>query len=382
MAWNYRRRIKIIPGVHLNFSKNGISTSIGVRGASMTLGKKGTYLNTSVPGLGIYNRQKLSDNSNSETEPRHDIPQIAEPEDNIFSVDVQKITSQDMQGIKEAIISAHEQRKELRADLKKIKLSLIFSKIKLIGSYIFLISLFSKTVATSIKNDISAKKNAIDQLKEQIDNCYVKLDIEFEPDIKTKYEKLIKTFKTLSNSNRIWDITGAYHQDTRATRSAASTSVKKIDVKFGIKSLEDIKSQFETLWMKNANGADLFFYPSFIVMYSTQKKFALVGLNELELTHSGVRFVETGTVPQDSKVIDRTWAKVNKNGSPDKRFKDNYQIPIVKYGEINLSSGTGLNEEYQFSNYEYSEEFAKAFSDYQKLIKSLKQISEQTIEED
>lgn len=334
-----------------------------------------------VPGLGLYNRQKLSDNSNSDTQPRHDIPQIAEPADNIFSVDVQKITSQDMQGIKEAIISAHDQRMELRVDLRKIKLSLVFSKIKLIVSYVFLMSVFSKTIAASIKEDIKAKINAIEQLKEQIDNCYVKLDIEFEPDIKTKYDKVIKTFKNLTGSNRIWDITGAYHQDTRATRSAASTAVKKIDVKFGVKPLEDIKSQFETLWMMNANGADLYFYPNFIVMYSTQKKFALVGLNELELNHNGVRFVETGTVPHDSKIIDRTWAKVNKNGSPDKRFKDNYQIPIVKYGEINLSSGTGLNEEYQFSNYECSEEFAKAFSDYQKVIKSLKQIVGQTTEE-
>ena len=59
----------------MNFSKNGISTSIGVRGASVTFGKKGTYLNTSVPGLGLYNRQKLSDNSNSETEPRPEAPQ-------------------------------------------------------------------------------------------------------------------------------------------------------------------------------------------------------------------------------------------------------------------------------------------------------------------
>lgn len=36
MAWSYRRRIKIIPGVHLNFSKSGISTTIGVKGASLT----------------------------------------------------------------------------------------------------------------------------------------------------------------------------------------------------------------------------------------------------------------------------------------------------------------------------------------------------------
>ncbi|MBD1425811.1 DUF4236 domain-containing protein [Sphingobacterium arenae] len=55
MAWKFRRRVKVIPGVHLNFSKSGISTSIGVKGASVTLGSSGAYLNTSIPGLGIYN---------------------------------------------------------------------------------------------------------------------------------------------------------------------------------------------------------------------------------------------------------------------------------------------------------------------------------------
>ena len=62
---------------------------------------------------------------------------------------------------------------------------------------------------------------------------------------------------------------------------------------------------------------------------------------------------------------------MNKNGTPDKRFKDNYQIPVVRYGEISLNSNTGLNEQYEFSNYEHSEEFAKAFHDYQEIIKYL-----------
>lgn len=44
MAWNYRKRIKIAPGIHLNLSKNGVSTSIGPNGARVTFGKNGTYL--------------------------------------------------------------------------------------------------------------------------------------------------------------------------------------------------------------------------------------------------------------------------------------------------------------------------------------------------
>jgi hypothetical protein len=69
MAWNYRKRIKIIPGVHLNFSKSGISTSVGVKGASLTFGKSGTYLNAGLLGTGLSFRQKLS-NENKDTIPK------------------------------------------------------------------------------------------------------------------------------------------------------------------------------------------------------------------------------------------------------------------------------------------------------------------------
>lgn len=60
MAWNFRKRIKIAPGVHLNFSKGGMSTSVGPRGAKLTFGKNGTYLHTGIPGTGLYSRTKLS----------------------------------------------------------------------------------------------------------------------------------------------------------------------------------------------------------------------------------------------------------------------------------------------------------------------------------
>lgn len=63
MGWRYRKRVKIAPGIHLNFSKSGISTTIGPRGASINIGPKGTYVNTGIPGTGLYNREKISSSS-------------------------------------------------------------------------------------------------------------------------------------------------------------------------------------------------------------------------------------------------------------------------------------------------------------------------------
>ena len=62
MSWSYRKRIKIAPGVHLNFSKSGVSTSIGPKGFKVNTSKRGTYLNTSLSGTGLYSRQKVSNN--------------------------------------------------------------------------------------------------------------------------------------------------------------------------------------------------------------------------------------------------------------------------------------------------------------------------------
>ncbi|WP_316839827.1 DUF4236 domain-containing protein [Pedobacter gandavensis] len=371
MAWSFRKRIKIIPGVHLNLSKSGISTSIGVKGASMTFGKSGTYLNTSVPGLGIYNRQKLS-GTNTDPQPQaNNQYQATRHSDNIFSADIHEITSQNMQGLKEAIILASQQRKDLANDLLKVQASLGVSRLKFVLSYVLLYGLINKTVSGDLKTDIVAQKEAIEQIKEEIDNCYVNLDIDLEPEIKQEYDRLFSAFKKLITCHRIWDVTSAHYQDRVVARSSASTIVKKQDVKFALKSIDDMKSNFEALYFQNANGADFYFYPSFIVMYSSKENFAIIGLDEIDFEQSYVRFTETGSVPRDSKIIEKTWAKVNKNGSPDKRFKGNYQIPIVRYGDIRLRTKTGVNEEYEFSNYEFTQEFGTAFKAYQTSIRQM-----------
>ncbi len=383
MAWSYRRRIKIIPGVHLNFSKSGISTSIGVKGASVTVGKNGTYLNAGSPGLGIYSRKKLSGNNKStpgyvSQQEHQSVPVPAHtpglPVDNIFSADPQEITSRDMQGVKETILTAHEQRLVLAMDLQDVKKSLAKSKSRLTVSYVFLYGIIKKSISQKIKEDISHQKKAISQIYEQIENSAVQLDFIFEDDLLSGYTNVLESFKKLCTSSKAWDVTSACGQNRVLTRSAASVVVSKKEVRLDLKEIPDIKANFSPLYFQNGNGADIYFYPNFIIVYSSKQRFAIIGLNELQLKFTPVRFIETGAVPADSKIIDKTWAKVNKNGTPDKRFRDNYEIPVVRYGNIALQTSTGLNEEYEFSNYEFSEAFASAFLSYQNTIKALRNI--------
>lgn len=59
MPLRFFKRVRLLPGLSLNFSKRGVSTSVGVEGAHLTVGTHGTTVSVGVPGTGVSWRQKL-----------------------------------------------------------------------------------------------------------------------------------------------------------------------------------------------------------------------------------------------------------------------------------------------------------------------------------
>jgi SH3-like domain-containing protein len=53
MGFRFRNIVKLLPGVRLNISKSGISTSIGGPGATINLSSKGTRQTVGLPGSGL-----------------------------------------------------------------------------------------------------------------------------------------------------------------------------------------------------------------------------------------------------------------------------------------------------------------------------------------
>lgn len=60
MPFRFRKIFKIAPGVKVNLSKSGLSTSIGKAGASLNIGKKGIKTTEGIPGTGISFSQHAS----------------------------------------------------------------------------------------------------------------------------------------------------------------------------------------------------------------------------------------------------------------------------------------------------------------------------------
>jgi hypothetical protein len=54
MSWRYQKRIRVLPGVHLNLSRSGVGVSIGDRGAHVGWTARGRrYVSWGLPGTGL-----------------------------------------------------------------------------------------------------------------------------------------------------------------------------------------------------------------------------------------------------------------------------------------------------------------------------------------
>lgn len=92
----------------------------------------------------------------------------------------------------------------------------------------------------------------------------------------------------------------------------------------------------------------LCFFPDRLLVFD-KNAVGAVAYDALTIESAPRRFIEEEAVPVDSTVVDHTWRYVNKKGGPDKRFKNNRQLPVCLYEEITVRSASGLNEALQVS---------------------------------
>lgn len=183
MALRFRKRIKVFPGFHVNLSGSGISSTIGVKGASINFSKKGTYLNTGIPGTGLYSRERIGGMSASPAfaplEYETLVAPTQETEGAIISADTQEMTSSSMVEMKETLLEAYKERHVLKGEVSKARTHLLLARLAYILSCILIFGFFVK----GIKEWAKEKNEYLKDLQAQLQNCFVDIDIHFDSSV-------------------------------------------------------------------------------------------------------------------------------------------------------------------------------------------------------
>ena len=393
MAWRFRKSFSPLPGVRLTLSPRGISTSVGVGPLRISTGSRGSAVTARIPGTGLSFRQPLASGSTSNSNQRksalgipaskgapESAPSAFSPTlvpladtrhlEDIRSAGSGALTTPGLSEVKRLLLESHQELGDIRKDLKlwRDQEKSAVGKYKSWANGWLLHKLFKKKFEQLrvAAEDATAHRA---ELQEQESLAKLQMQLDLPLGVQQAFHRFSDEFSTMAASQKIWDTVGERAANRVAERTTASRVVERKPVRFQLGKCDLLETDWAAPHLENANGGDLYFYPAFAIYFVTTESFALLEYSEVNLDSSTARFIEEEGVPGDSKVVGQTWAKANKDGSPDKRFNGNYQIPIAAYGKLLFRSVTGMNEEYMVSNAASAEAFARAWKDLTQAIR-------------
>jgi hypothetical protein len=385
MGLRFRRSFQLFPGVRLNLSGKGASASFGIPGATVNLGSRGIRSTIGIPGTGL----SYTSGHGSDVRPRNepgwpgggDAPVFRPNQSHgdpalpptywqapgmreIGSASVEQLTSESLAELREVIAQARSQRREIEADLAEARRLHEDEIAELERRRRSLFRVFYKRRIEELGAALPASLAEIERLEAW--HAATHIDIRFETgDAASKaYAALVRAFEALRASAAIWDITSDRGTRKVIERTSASRVLTRHPAIVEFSTSDLVRFEGRAMRFQNVNGEDILLFPGMAMMPRPDGAFALIDLRELKVEYEAVRFIEDEAVPRDAMIVEETWAKVNKDGSPDRRFRDNYRIPICLYGRLLFTSPGGIEEEYQFSQAEAAGNFGRAFNNY------------------
>lgn len=165
----------------------------------------------------------------------------------------------------------------------------------------------------------------------------------FEPDdaTTTHFEAISQGARSTASSRKLQAVSSTSKYSDTKYSAGASSGLKLEKASCAIGQAPGVAANVDVPILQ-ATKITLAFYPDRILAFQG-KTVGAIDYAELQAQNSPVTFVESGSVPSDATVTGKTWQYVNKKGGPDKRFKNNPEMPLCRYNELRLTTDRGLD---------------------------------------
>jgi hypothetical protein len=149
-----------------------------------------------------------------------------------------------------------------------------------------------------------------------------------------------RAFLTLRRCCRVWIYRVRYSEDGRSWKYNAGSlfSVARLPVALFNRPIPNVETNVTVPGITYGSKA-LYFLPDKLLVMEGNRVQG-IGYEDLLVATDHLEYVEPeGNVFADSQVIDHRWKRINRDGSPDRRFKENSQLPVVRCGILRLEAG-------------------------------------------
>lgn len=323
MGWRFRKSINLGGGFRVNLSKNGIGYSWGFKGYRITKTSDGrTRRTVSIPGTGISYVEEHGKSQGGGNQ--HTSQQSADPY--AAYSDIQKVVLADANTFRSS------------------EYDKLFKHIKLVKSLVVLFMVLAiLTIAIPPLCVLLLALLVILLIKGRFSIIY-----EFDEVEQQRWEKVSAAWRAVAASKSLQEVTSIAKSKKARTSGGIENAVDTVKITSGKSLPWYLRTNIVPIVFK-LHDRQLAIMPDRLIIFG-KKQFGALDYRRVRFDISAFGFLEGGPVPSDSEVIKTVWAYTNNDGSPDRRYTNNKQYPVVKYGKIIISSPDGLNIQILCSN--------------------------------
>ena len=368
MGWSWRKSASLGP-IRLNSSRSGIGISADVRGDRISTGPRGTCVNV---GAGGFRYSYRWDDQPS--------PQRGQPGSDSLGPSGQNVVCEQLIETVESGRTIETSADELIEEIRsKANSRLSLTSVACVVGTLFLISglvgLMAEWEPRAVLQMLTGGgAAAILSLPWAIwwdrRSLITRVFYNFDPQGSKVHEGVVQIIEGIQRSNNVWSVRIENSHGDWKRNAGTGVSVDRSLVQVGWGTPPRLHTNVRIGHMV-ISGKTLYFFPDRLLIYGPGGIEA-VRYADLTLEPSTVNFVEDGSVPRDAITVGTTWKFVNRDGGPDRRFKDNRQLAIMKYDVLNLSSSTGTRLKLQLSKAGLAEKAAKDLDFVRNAIEQLK----------
>lgn len=340
MGWSFRRSMGIGP-VRLNVSRSGVGASVGVKGFRVGMNARGRrYMSASAFGLTFRQTSKSRPGRSPVT---HTTPGHRQPfQPQIAPTTTGSETHAPYAAHGEAEIGdcADEFATAVKEALERrsvVSLAVLFC-IASVVAYLMMTSWGWSMLIASIPGVLGL---AWLILAIRDDSKHViKIDFDLDDECTASWDGLKQTLASLrENAAQIQSA----HADVYKPKyhSGASTLVDMKTLQIQDRThFPFISSNAGVPTIEPVPGTAYCFFPDRILVLQG-RDVGVIRYDEISCQCMPSRIVQQ-SVPRGARVVGNTWEYVNKDGSPDRRFASNRELPIVEYASLQLTSVRGM----------------------------------------
>lgn len=364
MPFYLRKTVRAGP-FRFNLSNSGVGVSVGIKGLRIGTGPRGHYVHAGRGGL--YYRASLGGVRHSSA-PRRVTPAPRRPmgyveQSSVTMIDVQ---SGDVAAMHDATVDDFVN--DLNKKQARIPLGITAAGcLALIGTLALLQSDASGQSASAIVGSAALLAALPAWAIGKWFDSYKRTSVLFyklEETAETAYRKMAASFDSLAACQGKWHIAsgGAVQDIMTWKRNAGAAHLVNRKIARLAYTLPKVLRSNITPPTITLGGRTFYFLPD-TMLVKHEGRFGAVGYDDLQIASQSSYFIEDGTQPADAQVVDHTWLHPNKSGGPDRRFRDNRQLPVCLYDVMHLSSSSGVNELMEFSRTGLVQPFSTALHD-------------------